>query len=230
MMKHRGISMGRVLAFTCMAGLTVAGPLLTGGASPVLAQARRQATRKAPTKLDVAKGTKASYRVTQYLAGVKFSTEAVGTTDAVTGGLVLTPDGSINSAQSKLTVDLRTLKSDQDIRDVYVKTRTLQTDKFPVAVFVPRRVESLPSPLPNPEQATEQSGFQLIGNMTIHGVTKQVVFTGYATFSRDLVAGRAATPVTFSMFDLVKPRLARVVSVDDRITLEIEFRFRRSSN
>jgi len=230
-MKQKRIEVGRVLAFTCMAGLTFAGALLTGSASLVvaLAQAQTRAARNTGAKLDIAEGTKASYRVTERLAGINFPDDAIGTTESVTGSLVLAPDGSINSAQSKLTVDLRTLKSGQDIRDVYVKTRTLETDKFPFAEFVPRSVQGLPSPLPNPERATAQSGFQLLGDLTIHGVTKEVVFTGYATFSRDLVAGRVVTPFTFSTFGLSKPQLARVVSVDDKITLEIEFRMRRSS-
>jgi polyisoprenoid-binding protein YceI len=214
-----------------MAGLIVAGALLTGGAPPAVAQAQKQPAQNAtPTKLDVAEGTMVSYRVTEHLVGIDFPTDAIGTTESVTGGLVLDPDGSINGALSKLTVDLRTLKSDQDIRDAYVKSRVLQTDKFPFAEFIPRRVlQGLPSPLPSPEQSTGQSGFQLIGDLTIHGVTKQVVFTGYATFSRGLVAGRVVTPFTWSTFGLNKPDLVRVVSVDDKITLEIEFRFRRSN-
>lgn len=228
-MKHKRIAAARVFAFTCMAGLGAASTLPTGGASPAVALAQTQAARSTGTKLDVAEGTKASYRVTEHLAGLNFPNDAIGTTESITGGLVFAPDGSINSAQSKLTIDLRTLKSDQDIRDVYVKNRMLETDKFPVAEFVPRRVEGLRYPLPNLEQATKQSGFQLLGDLTIHGVTKQVVLTGYATFSRDLVAGRAAATFTFSTFGLTKPQLARVVSVDDKITLEIEFRMRRGS-
>jgi polyisoprenoid-binding protein YceI len=230
-MKHKRIAMGRVFGFACMAGLTVAGALLSGGSPLIvaLAQAQTKAARNTGTRLDIAEGTKASYRVKEQLAGINFPDDAIGTTESVTGSLVLAPDGSINSAQSKLTIDLRTLKSDQSIRDVYIKTRTLETDKFPVAEFVPRRVEGLRFPLPNPERATEQSGFQLLGDLTIHGVTKEVVLTGYATFSRDLVAGRATTTFTFSTFGLSKPQLARVVSADDKITLEIEFRMRRSS-
>src|ERR1019366_6494096 len=116
-MKHKRIAVGRVLAFTCMAGLTVAGALLTGGASPVVAQAQTQAARNTGTKLDIAEGTKASYRVKEQLAGLNFPDDAIGATESVTGSLVLAPDGSINSAQSKLTIDLRTRKSDQDMRD-----------------------------------------------------------------------------------------------------------------
>ena len=73
------------------------------------------------------------------------------------------------------------------------------------------------------------TGFQLVGDLTVHGVTKEVTLTGYATFSRDLVAGRVTTTFTFSTFGLNKPRLLRLLSVDDNIQLEIAFRMRRSN-
>ena len=227
-MHDKRISMRRVLAFTCMAAMALTFELVTGG-SPLVAartQTQTQAVRNGTT-LDVAEGTKASYRVKEQLAGLNFPNDAIGTTDSVTGTLVLAPDGSVDSAQSKLTVDLRNLKSDQDMRDGYVKNRTLEADKFPFAVFVPHRVQGLPSPLPSSERATDQSGFQLTGDLTIHGVTKEVTFNGYATFSRDLVAGRAITAFTFSTFGLIKPTLARLLSVDDNVQLEIDFRLRR---
>jgi polyisoprenoid-binding protein YceI len=190
------------------------------------AQTRPSATA---IQLDATEGTKVAYRVREQLAGINFPDDAVGSTDSVTGGLVVLPDGSIDAARSKLTIDLRTLKSDQDMRDGYVKNRTLETDKFPTAEFVARRLEGVPSPLPAPERATGQSGFQLVGDLTVHGVTKEVTLNGYATFSRDLVAGRAMTDFTFSTFGLTKPSLARLLSVDDKIQLELDFKLKRTN-
>jgi polyisoprenoid-binding protein YceI len=224
------LSISNVSAFICVAGLVLTSALLAGVSLPAKPpHAQTETAPNTPTKLDIAEGTKASYRVKEQLAGLNFPNDAIGTSDLVSGTLVLAPDGSINTAQSKLTVDLRPLKSDQDMRDKYVQNRTLETDKFPVAEFVPRRIQGLPSPLPSPERATSQSGFKLSGDLTIHGVTKEATFDGYATFSRDMVAGRAVTTFTFSTFGLNKPQLARVLSVDDNIQLEIQFRMRRSN-
>src|SRR5262245_40105338 len=64
-----------------------------------------------PHKLEVTQGTKARYKVREQLAGINFPSDAVGTTEAVTGAVVVKPDGSIDAAQSKLTVDLKTLAS-----------------------------------------------------------------------------------------------------------------------
>lgn len=180
-----------------------------------------------PAKLDVAEGTVARYKVREQLAGINFPSDAVGTTQAVTGTIVVNPDGSIDVKQSKLTVDLRTLKSDQTLRDGYIQQRTLETDKFPLIEFVPKRADGLPKPLPAGMQA--QAGFLLIGDMTMHGVTKEVTWKVVATFGNDLVAGRATTTLTFAEFNLTKPSLARILSVDDKIELEIEFRCKRSA-
>jgi polyisoprenoid-binding protein YceI len=180
-----------------------------------------------PHKLDVSEGTKARYKVQEQLAGITFNSDAVGTTEAVTGTFVVNPDGSIDAARSKLTVDLRTLKSDQPNRDNFLQMRTLETAKFPTTEFVPKRAVGLPAPLPG-SGPTANAGFQLIGDMTLHGVTKEVTWNVVSTFANDLVAGRATTTLLFSDFNITKPSLARILSVDDKIILEIEFRAKRS--
>ena len=127
---------------------------------------------------------------------------------------------------SKLTVDLRGLKSDQDQRDGYIQNRTLETAKFPNAEFVPTKVTGLDKMIPSAGQA----GIALTGNLTIHGVTKEVTFQGIATFNprNNSVAGRAKTSLTFDQFDLTQPKIGRLASVDNKIDLELVYRFKRS--
>jgi len=198
-------------------------------AAPSAAGARpAQAQKDAAVQFDIASGTKATYRVREQLAGLNFPDDAIGSTEGVTGTLVLLPDGTFDAAKSKLTFDLKALKSDQDMRDGYVQARTLETDKFPTAEFVPHKLQGVPSPLPAPDRPTGQSGFQLTGDLTVHGVTKEVTLNGYATFSKDLVAGRALTSFTFATFGLTKPSLARLLRVDDKIDLDIQFRLKRN--
>ena len=101
------------------------------------------------------------------LAGISFPSDAVGSTTNVTGSIVIQADGMIDAAQSKISVDLRTLKSDQDMRDGFIRGEPgLNTEKFPTADFIPRRVVGMPWPLPGRQQA--QAGFQrLVGDMTV---------------------------------------------------------------
>ena len=55
---------------------------------------------------------------------------------------------------SEITVDLTTLRSDESRWDRFIRQRTLETARFPQAVFVPREVRSLPKPLPTSGEAT----------------------------------------------------------------------------
>jgi len=179
----------------------------------------------AGAKLEIAEGSSASYRVTEQLAGIDFPNDAVGTTTGVKGSIQLLPDGSI-APGSKLVVDLKALTSDQNMRDGYIRSRTLQTDQFPEAVFVPKQVTGVPKMVPSAGQV----GVQLSGDLTIHGVTKPVTFKGIATFDArsSMVSGRALTSFSFSDFGLTKPTLARLMSVGDTITLELVYKFKRS--
>ncbi len=180
-----------------------------------------------PAKLEITDGTTARYKVREQLAGISFPSDAVGTTSAVTGTVIVNPDGTIDASRSKLVVDLRTIKSDQQMRDGYVQNRTLETEKYPTLEFVPKRAVGLPVPFPSGMGA--QAGFQLIGDMTLHGVTSEVTWNVVATFGNDMVAGRATTTFGFAAFKMTKPTLARLMSVDDTIELEIEFKAKRSA-
>jgi polyisoprenoid-binding protein YceI len=162
--------------------------------------------------------------VREQLAGFDLPSDAVGTTETVSGSLVLAPNGTFDPALSKLTVDLTTLKSDQSMRDNYLRGRTLETEKFPTAEFIPRRVQGLALPIP----ASGKASFQLIGDMTVHGVTSELTWAVTATLAPDRVTGQANTNFPFSTFGLPIPTLARLLSVDDKIQLELDFTLSRT--
>jgi polyisoprenoid-binding protein YceI len=179
----------------------------------------------AGARLEIADGSSATYRVTEQFVGVTFTNEAEGTTNLVSGTLTINADGTIAPA-SKLTIDLRGLKSDQDQRDGFIQNRTLETAKFPNAEFVPTKVTGIEKMIPS----TGQAGISLTGNLTIHGVTKEVTFQGIATFNprTNSVAGRAKTSLAFDEFGLSQPKIGRLASVDNKIDLELVYRFKRS--
>jgi len=179
----------------------------------------------AGARLEIAEGSSATYRVTEQFVGVAFTNEAEGTTNLVSGTLTIDADGTI-APGSKLTIDLRGLKSDQDQRDGFIQNRTLETAKFPNAEFVPTKVTGLEKMIPS----TGQAGIALTGNLTIHGVTKEVTFQGIATFNprNNSVAGRAKTSLTFDEFGLSQPKIGRLASVDNKIDLALQFKFKRS--
>ena len=186
----------------------------SGGPAPAAGQLR----------LDVAQGTVARYLVQEQLAGANLPNDAVGVTSAVTGQVLLGPDGAVHSDQSRFTVDLTTLKSDDSRRDNYLRRSTLETSRFPKAEFVLQEVRGLALPLPVGAEAQ----FQLLGDLTVHGVTSSVVWNATGAFTAEGVTGKAATSFPFRQFGMSVPRVFVVVSVEDNIRLEVDFRLVRA--
>ncbi len=165
-------------------------------------------------------GNEARYRVREQLANLAFPSDAIGKTSAVSGLIVLAEDGAIVREESKFVVDLTTLRSDNNRRDNFIQRNTLQTGSYPMAEFAPTEALGLPFPLPT----TGEVNFQLVGELTVHGVTHGVTWevTAQAVDGRELV-GSAATSVTFADFGMTAPQVPVVLSVQENIGLELDF-------
>ena len=173
--------------------------------------------------LEIAAGSEARYRVQEQLARLDVLSDAVGATQDVRGRIVLALDNVIESADSRILIDLRTIRSDERRRDGYIRNNTLETALFPLAEFIPREILGLPVPLPTEGEAT----FQIVGDMTIHGVTSEVTWDVTASFTDSEVIGTAVTSFPFGMFGMEPPRVFLVLSVADNIRLEIDFNMTR---
>ncbi len=187
-----------------VAGGTAAGPE-TGGSAIVYSLVPAQSS--------------ADYRVQEQLANINFPTQAIGKTSAVSGNLAIQPDGTIVQGQSKFVVDVSSIQSDKSMRDRFVAGNVLQTDQYPQVVFVPTSVSGLSGALPQSGNVT----FQLTGNLTIRDVTKPVTWQVNATVQGNQVTGQATTSFKFEDFNLSQPRVPVVLSVQDNITLEMNF-------
>ncbi len=174
---------------------------------------------------EIADGSEANYRVREQLAGVSFPNDAVGVTRGVSGHIAFDDAGSLLEG-STVVVDLAALVSDQSRRDAFVRNNTLQTARFPTATFVPTALGGVTFPVPTDGEAD----IEITGELTVRGVTRTVAWTGVATFDADEVWLEATTTFTFADFELVKPRVASVLSVADQITLEIRLRLAHPSD
>ena len=143
---------------------------------------------------------------------------ALGMTAARTGGIPLSPAGAIDPAASKITIDVTSIKSDQERRDGYVQHRTLETDKFPTVVFAPTSMTGAKMPIGDAEQS-----FDVAGSLTVHGVTKPTVWHVKAKSSGNDVTGSGWTQFTFADVQLAQPRVPVLLSVADTIKLEYDF-------
>lgn len=164
-------------------------------------------------------GNEARYRIREELVGMDFPNDAIGRTSNVTGGIGVATDGTIIPGESKFVINVATLKSDRDRRDGFVRGRVLETDRYPTVEFVPTAVRGVPKKLPTSGAHT----FDMIGNLTVRGVTKPTTWHVTAESKKGQVTGNAKTLFTFSDFKIDQPRVPVLLSVQDTIRLEYDF-------
>ena len=194
--------------------------LLLGGPVGTLAQG------SPPARYGVlAEGSEVRYRVREQLVGLSFPNDAVGATSAVEGVIAFDAQGRLVPADSRVTVDLRTLRSDEARRDNYLRRNTLETDRFPTVAFAPVEARGLPAPLPQ----TGSVPFELVGDLTVKEVTRRVSWSATASFDGPRVTVRARTAFRFGDFGLRIPRVSVVLSVEDDIKLEADLVLRRGA-
>ena len=166
-----------------------------------------------------ATGNEARYFAREQLAGVSFPNDAIGVTKGVSGAIVLNDAGKLVPEQSRIVVDVTQLKSDRDRRDGYVQRRTLETEKYPNVTLVPKEISGLTMPLPDSGRAD----FRLLGDLTIKNVTRPTTWQVNARFRGDTLSGTASTSLTFADFQMDKPSVPIVLSVQDTLHLQYDF-------
>ena len=188
-----------------------AAPASTPAPAPVAAGGKAPPGRY----LIVADKSKASYQAREKFVNRDLPNEAVGTTSVIKGELVL---GEKGLQPSTVTVDLSTLKSDESRRDNYIKTRTLQTDRYPLAEFTISG--SNPAPLSfSPGQETR---FQVAGTMKIHGVEKPFTWDVTGTRQGTALVWKATAAFKLTDFQLTPPDIASMLKVEDSMKLAVE--------
>jgi polyisoprenoid-binding protein YceI len=168
-----------------------------------------------------ASGNEARYVVREQLASVSFPTDAIGKTSDISGALFVNSDGTFIADGSGITVNLASIRSDEDRRDNYVRQRVLETARYPTVVLVPTEARGLDVNALREGETT----FELVGDMTVHGVTKQVVWNVTASLVGNSLTGTAYTEFTFEDFGMTVPSVMVVLSVEDKIRLEYDFNF-----
>jgi polyisoprenoid-binding protein YceI len=183
--------------------------------------AKKAAAPVTPIRFTIgASGNEARYRVREQLMGKDLPNDAVGTTSAITGSILAYPDGRIVKDSSKIVIDVRTLKSDQSRRDGFLQRFTLETEKYPTVELVATEIRGFNGKVPTSGDVT----FQLVGDLTVHGVTRPTVWNVTAHPDGQDFAGTATTSFTFKDINLDQPKVPVVLSVADTIKLEYDFR------
>jgi polyisoprenoid-binding protein YceI len=174
----------------------------------------------------VTEGSEAGYRVREQLANLPAESDAVGRTSDVTGSisLVAAGDGAQLTA-GEISIDTTTLASDESRRDNRLRSEGLQTDQFPTATFTITQ----PVDVPAAAIAGTASDLTLVGDLTLHGVTKSVEIPAQAVLSNGQI--QVAGSYTFALgdFGITAPNVGGfIISIADEGALEFVVAFARA--
>ena len=162
----------------------------------------------------VAPGSVAGYRIRETFAGASSLVEAVGRTEGIVGQVVLQESGDqVTVSTATFEADLLSLKSDEDQRDRVIRTRGLESARFPKATFV----------LTQPVSAPRSGGtVQAVGDLTLHGQTKRVTIPLQTRLAGQQVELVGSLEFAFADFGMSPPSVGGFVSVEDQATLEVK--------
>jgi polyisoprenoid-binding protein YceI len=174
----------------------------------------------------VGAGSVAGYRVREQLANLPAESDAVGRTEDVSGSITVEGDADATRLTAgTLTVDTTTIQSDESRRDNRLRSEGLQTDQFPTATFIVTK----PVQVPAAALSGTASDVTLVGDLTLHGVTKSVEIPAQVQLAdgRIQVAGSITFPL--SDFDISPPNVGGfILSIADQGALEFLVSFEKA--
>lgn len=120
---------------------------------------------------------------------------------------------------NRFAVYLPTLKTDQKLRDGWIRENALESDRFPLAIFVAHAIHGVP--LSYQEGDTVQ--FQLEGELTLRGAARQAVWDVSAKLQDGTISGSLETRLRMTELGFDPPNFANTLTVQDEFTVRIEF-------
>ena len=168
--------------------------------------------------------TYVGYRIDEEIVGVPTPSEVTGRTPAVEGGIIIRGDEIIGGV---LAADLRQLASDDPERDDALRTRGLETDVHPQAIFLLAGGTTVPTPI----EAGTPVQVALCGDLDLHGETRPLTLEVQAQVlgqgDDTQIEAIATAPLRLADHGIEPPDVASVLSVADEGQLEVSVRLVR---
>ena len=162
----------------------------------------------------------AGYRVEEELARIG-ATTAVGRSTVLTGSLVF--DGAAIT-EVVIEVDLTALTSDDSRRDGALRRQALETNTYPATTFTLTQ----PIPIDAVPGEGETLSVTATGDLTLHGVTREVQIPMEGQLVGDRVAVVGSLEIVFADYDMDTPSAFIVLAIDDHGIMEFQLVFERS--
>lgn len=120
---------------------------------------------------------------------------------------------------NRFVVFLPTLQTDQPLRDGWIRENALESDRFPLAIFVGERLLGVPDSY----SEGEETYFQLEGELALRGTTLSTLWDVSASQSGSMIQGTMQTRLRMTDLGFNPPNFANTLTVQDEFTVRIDF-------
>jgi polyisoprenoid-binding protein YceI len=205
------------------------GALSAGGGQPVAATPTSASAVATPA---VRASTRALFRIVPAESQARFKitetllgnpTVVVGTTRRVAGDIIVNFAQPSASQVGQLAISARTLKTDNEFRDQSIRGQILASsqDEFEFVTFTPTALVGLPDA---PAAVGTTLTFQIVGDLTIRGVTRPTTFNASVKVASDArLEGLVSADIKYAEWGIIVEAPPTVADVGDTTTLELEF-------
>ncbi len=195
-------------------------PASQGAANPAANQpADMSQSSEGATVLRIQPGAStASFTVDEILRGSPNT--VIGTTNQVSGEIALDASDPSTTKVGTITVDARTLATDDNQRNNMLHRFILSTSAFNFVSFTPTTITGLPAAI------TPGTSYpvRIDGKLTIKDTTRDASFDASVTpMSLSELKGSASTTISQSDFGITIPQIPFVAGVSDNVRLDLDF-------
>lgn len=127
-----------------------------------------------------------------------YTTSILSDIEAISEDVTITVD--IQSGNVELALEIASFEFEYELMQEHFNEKYMESDKFPLATFKGKITQDL-------SKITEESEIKLNGEMTIHGVTKEINIKALISKKNDFVMVKTKIPIVFKDYKVDEPSI-----------------------
>lgn len=144
----------------------------------------------------------------------------VGVTSKVSGEISVDPANPLSTGVGEISIDAGDFRTDSNFRNTAINDFILQSGRYPKITFTPTSINGLP----DNANVGETYEFEIVGDLTIREITKEVTFKVSVTAESEVrLEGFASASIFRTEYELNIPSVPQVASVENAVFLELDF-------
>jgi protocatechuate 3,4-dioxygenase beta subunit/polyisoprenoid-binding protein YceI len=145
---------------------------------------------------------------------------AVGVTRAINGEIAIDRANLSNSRVGDVVIDISQFRSNASNRDGAIRREWLESNKYPLSRLSQAKIVGLPV---RPHKEGEVLTFQIVGQLKIRTVEREVMFYTRAALKESVLVGTAWTDIKMTDFGFDPPNLLGGLRVNNEMRIVINF-------